>query len=401
MEKWRSIDYNKRLRSELEKIQKSPISETNKKLILKYKNWRIGKSVSVARVHRELVSLRILCERFGLELDKLDEDSVIEVLAEIEMQGYKLSTIKEYKLTLKQFLEMVGKKELALEIKCKEPQDNDLTRDDLLTVDEVLSMVKVAMHNRDAALIMCHLDLACRPEEILTLRVGDFVRDAWGIRVEIHRSKTFRRSPHLTFSLPYVSMWLNNHPLANDPTAPMWLNLNKFKKGVVAPIDHYAYTRLIGRLLKRAGIKKRKGISPYNFRHTGITMWATLLNEQQLSKRVGQIPGSRHLRRYVKMVDADADIKALKELGIANGDKMEPEIKKLQPVQCGICGEFNEPNRQRCWKCQAALDPTKLAKEFALDGVELLETLLDSELEKIIENKLTERLREIVKEVKV
>ncbi len=44
MEKWRSIDYNKRLRRELEKIQKSPISETNKKLILKYKNWRIGKA---------------------------------------------------------------------------------------------------------------------------------------------------------------------------------------------------------------------------------------------------------------------------------------------------------------------------------------------------------------------
>lgn len=48
-----------------------------------------------------------------------------------------------------------------------------------------------------------HLDLACRPEEILTLT------------------------------------WLNVHPLRNDLGAPMWLDINKFRKGVVAPIDHY------------------------------------------------------------------------------------------------------------------------------------------------------------------
>ena len=386
MDTWRSIDYEKKLRRELAALEKSQISDKNKKLILRYKNWRLANSVSVARVVRELVSLRVLCERFDVELDRIDEDNLIDILAAIETYGWKLATVNEYKLALKQFLKMVGKEELAAKIKKKEPRDNELTRDDLLTVDEVMRLVSVAMNERDPALIMCHLDLACRPEEILTLTVGDFVRDAWGIKVEMRRSKTFRRSPHLSSSLPYVSRWLSVHPLRDDQNAPMWLDINKFRKGVVAPIDHYAYYRLVARLMRRAGIKKRRGFSPYNFRHTGITMWAVLLTEQQLSKRTGHVVGSRSLRRYTKLVDADADRKILKELGLINGDEMEPEVKRLQPIKCGICGEFNEPFRQRCWKCKASLDPTRLVQEFGDE--EIIEAVMDDSLERLIEEKV-------------
>ncbi len=385
MDTWRSIDYEKKLRRELAALEKSQISDKNKKLILRYKNWRLANSVSVARVVRELVSLRVLCERFDVELDRIDEDNLIDILAAIETYGWKLATVNEYKLALKQFLKMVGKEELAAKIKKKEPRDNELTRDDLLTVDEVMRLVSVAMNERDPALIMCHLDLACRPEEILTLTVGDFVRDAWGIKVEMRRSKTFRRSPHLSSSLPYVSRWLSVHPLRDDPDAPMWIDLNKLRAGIAAPIDHDAYRRLVARLFKRAGIKK-KNFTPYNFRHTGITLWAVLLTEQQLSKHV---PGSKHLRRYAKLVDADADRKILKELGLINGDEMEPDVKRLQPVKCGICGEFNEPFRQRCWKCKASLDPARLVQEFG--GEEIIEAVMDDSLERLIEEKVSQR----------
>ncbi len=164
---------------------------------------------------------------------------------------------------------MLGKDELASRIRCREPKDNELTRDNLLTVDEVLRLVDAAMNERDKAMIMCHLDLGCRPEELLTLRIGDFERDALGIRVQIRRSKTFRRSPHLSFSIPYVARWLEAHPL-KDSNAPIWIDFSKLREGIVAPVDNAAYRRIIQRLLKRAGIKKR--FSPYNFRHTSITM---------------------------------------------------------------------------------------------------------------------------------
>jgi integrase len=396
MDKWRSIDYERMLQNELRLLEKSRIRKRDKNLIKQYMNYRLANGISIARVQREIKSLRLLCERYDLGLDDIKETTLNEVFAELNLLNLSLNTVNEFKKALKYFLKFQGREELASKIKRKEPKDNELTRDDLLSVNEVVNLVSVAMNDRDPALIMCHLDLACRPEEVLTLTVGDFVRDAWGIRVDMRRSKTFRRNPHLSFSLPYVSRWLSVHPLKDDPRAPMWIDLNKLRKGIVAPIDNDAYRRLLVRLFKRAGIKKRKTFTPYNFRHTGITMWAVLLTEQQLSKRSGHIPGSRHLRRYAKLVDADADKKILKELGLISEEEAEPEVKKLQPVKCGICGEYNEPFRQRCWKCKAALDPTRLVQEFG--EAEIIEALMDDSLESIMKEKLKKLILEILKE---
>ncbi len=69
MDTWRSIDYERKMRRELATLEKSQISDKNKRLILMYKNWRLASDVSVAGVQRELVSLRVLCERFDVELD--------------------------------------------------------------------------------------------------------------------------------------------------------------------------------------------------------------------------------------------------------------------------------------------------------------------------------------------
>lgn len=81
MDKWRSIDYRARLEKELKALERSRISDINKKLILRYMDWRIANSVSFAGIHRELVSLRVLCERFGVELGKIDEERLMEILA--------------------------------------------------------------------------------------------------------------------------------------------------------------------------------------------------------------------------------------------------------------------------------------------------------------------------------
>ncbi len=97
MEKWRSIDYEKELKRELKRIDKSSISETNKKLIIRYKNYRLANGISVARVCREIKSLRLLCERCNLNLSELNEDILDELLAELELSNQSLNTINEYK----------------------------------------------------------------------------------------------------------------------------------------------------------------------------------------------------------------------------------------------------------------------------------------------------------------
>ncbi len=106
MDEWRSIDYNERLKQELRLLEKSPIREEGKKLILRYKSWRLANGVSVARTHREMLSQRLLCQQFGFKLDDVGEDSLIDVLAAIETTSLKLNTKNEYKRDLRLFLKM-------------------------------------------------------------------------------------------------------------------------------------------------------------------------------------------------------------------------------------------------------------------------------------------------------
>ena len=96
--------------------------------------------------------------------------------------------------------------------------------------------------------------------------------------------------------------------------------------------------------MRGAGIKKRRVLTVQlqTHRYYDVGSPADGAAAEQEDRHV---VGSRSLRRYTKLVDADTDKKILRELGLINGDEMEAEVKRLQPIKCGICGEFNEPFR--------------------------------------------------------
>lgn len=113
-------------------------------------------------------------------------------------------------------------------------------------------MLKACRHVRDSALIAMHYDLGCRPEEILSLQLKHVKKDDMGIKVNLHRSKTFTRSPRLTFSIPYVLEWMEGNPARDDPDAPFWINLNTHRSGGIKPDVH------VIRVFKRLGLISEK-----------------------------------------------------------------------------------------------------------------------------------------------
>ncbi len=79
------------------------ITKKNKDLILRYRNRKLAQGVSIPRVQREVGSLRILCEKYDVELEKLkDENFLDKVLAQLELVGYKLNTLNEYKKVIRE-----------------------------------------------------------------------------------------------------------------------------------------------------------------------------------------------------------------------------------------------------------------------------------------------------------
>ncbi|MEM4945974.1 MAG: hypothetical protein QXU31_06665, partial [Archaeoglobaceae archaeon] len=72
MSKWRSIDYEKLLESEIELIKNSKIGKGNKERIFQYMDFRLTNGVSLPRVCREIKCLRLLCERYPFSLENID-----------------------------------------------------------------------------------------------------------------------------------------------------------------------------------------------------------------------------------------------------------------------------------------------------------------------------------------
>ncbi|MEM2191072.1 MAG: hypothetical protein QXU17_05360 [Archaeoglobaceae archaeon] len=72
MGKWRSIDYEKWLKSELRTLESSKINNEDKERIRQYLDFRLANGVSVARASREIICLRLLCERHGLSEQKYE-----------------------------------------------------------------------------------------------------------------------------------------------------------------------------------------------------------------------------------------------------------------------------------------------------------------------------------------
>jgi hypothetical protein len=74
-------------------------------------------------------------------------------------------------------------------------------------------------------------DTFARPHELLNLKISDviFKKSNNGIQyAEIHVSgKTTSRTLPLIAGIPYVKEWLNVHPFANNPEAPLFISISR------------------------------------------------------------------------------------------------------------------------------------------------------------------------------
>ncbi len=90
---------------------------------------------------------------------------------------------------------------------------NTLVREDLLNDDDMMKLsescgVDIMMR----ALIWTAYDAGTRPTELLTLRIRDVKQEADGWTISVD-GKTGQRLIHLLKSVPYLTQWLNCHPL--------------------------------------------------------------------------------------------------------------------------------------------------------------------------------------------
>jgi integrase len=355
-------DYDKRYRNAKNFVERAQISQKDRDLIIQFERSCRLEGLSLSRRIRIMGTLVMFARLLSADFDKATKGDLKELAHNIDAnQAWSSATKHTHRAILKKFYKWIAfgdeyrtVREYPPIISWLRPRMNakDQPRvkaSDILTEREIDELIKAAEHPRDKAFISMLYELGARIGEIGSLRIRDVSKDQHSFIVDLS-GKTGHRTPRIVMSDPYLSAWLNIHPLKTDPNAPLWVMLgdrNKHQK-----MAYGAFRALIRRLKRKARLEKR--IYPHLFRHTRVThlLRNKQINESQAKVYFGWIPGSKILSEYSHLISQDVNEVMLQIHGIKPSEnKKQPKIK-----QCPRCKKINPSGHSFCKDCGSILD---------------------------------------------
>jgi len=339
---------DRRLEREHERLKKLP--KEDQEVLRKFENYCKSVSISKYRIVKYLYSLRKFAGWLGKPLKKAKKEDIERVLSLIEDMDYSAWTKHDYKAIIKRFYTWLNggvPPESVSWIKTIVRKRDILLPNQLLSEEEVIRMINTAKNIRDKAFIAFLYESGCRISEVAGMRLKDVVFKE-NYATAMVKGKTGSRKVIIVAATPYLVNWIENHPLRDNPDAPMWVNIGSTNH--LKPMSYSNITKTLKDIAKRAGIKKK--VHPHKLRHSRATELAKNLTEAQMNQLFGWRQGSRMPAIYVHLSGRDIEDTMLKIYGLKNHE----EKRTLKPRTCPRCGTVNQFEAKFCAKCGLFLD---------------------------------------------
>jgi len=363
-----------------------PLHPGNRPIVEQLVDERIALR-SPGRRHMQLCVLKRLCcgTRTGkpaLILGPVAEwrsDDVSRIAAQLRGEALRSdvaqSTFKELRFLLRELLrrglEQAGRsdmdamlKHLATVLVWPAERVEDISISRYYTYDEFSHIMRLARLPQERALLAVAWETTARPNEYLTLRVGDVEETPYGFSLRAHVSKQTgaRTRTRLLYVVVYtaeLARFLHAHPNRDRPDAPLFYRDHcPPQRGL--PLGSAGANKILQKYDARSGVNKRGTL--YFLRHGGYThkilqgMHPTLAGAD-----MGWIPGSQQQRRYTHLTDHDV----LRERLRLAGQRFEQEVRpQLRARICPACNQSNGPDATHCGTCGQVLDITNVLREL-------------------------------------
>ena len=347
--------------------------------------------------------------------EELSREWFLEFLDRPSARGGQLSndTVAQYIARMKILADWLGYSEITEGI--KKPRTRKLTRADILEMNEVRHLLQNAPDSRTRALIHLLGETGLRIDEALSIQIEEIVADGsrqsiidglgdrknimgrmW--KIEISRSKTFKRSVYAYDSTPSLLTWLMDHPVkrghlfiakrrrekgvlvypqlsyqgAYDLLTRAYVNagyrdereLRRLQSGLkVHPDSRSIEERIKAEMAKQVIPKRRIHV----LRHAaGTQMAKDRVHPSMMSRMMGWSAESHMPATYIHLVDEDVEEEMRRRYGLADASKKR-ELG-IHSWVCPICGNMNPPTTGICINC-----PSKpQASEESVDPLVLL-----------------------------
>jgi len=386
-------NYSEQHKRAKQRVIKADISKNNKDYVLKFDKLCQLENLGAARRIRIIGALIPFAELINKDYDKATKEDLQKAILKIDSHPtWSIATKHTHKTIIKKFYTWLvygddyntvqGYPEVIRWLRASIPSKDQprVNASDILTEREIEKLIEAAEHPRDKAFISMLYELGARIGEIGRLKIKDLSRDQYSFIIDLS-GKTGHRTPRIVISDPYLSSWLNAHPLKNNPNAPLWIMIGDRNKQAV--MNYSAFRALVLRLKAKAKIKKR--IHPHLFRHTRVThlLRNKQINESQAKVYFGWVPSSKMLSEYSHLVSQDVNQVMLEIHGIKTSEKKQES--KIKP--CPRCKKINPNNHIFCKDCGSILDiKTAVELEDKRKGFDDIATplLMDEDVQEAI-----------------
>lgn len=220
------------------------------------------------------------------DLEKLVFDLEENLFKRKDGKNFAEETKLDFKKSLKKLYKWLGKQEMVefMDMSLKQTEVPAISRKE---AEQLINSTSSFMFK---ALIMVIFDGGARAEELLNLRVKDYIKKTmpngqetpW---INIRYSKTFERMIPIPLSGRLLDIWMDEHPEPENSEAPLF------------PIK---YPVLRNRLIKLAREVLKKRVTLHMLRHSSATFWATKLSRYQMCAKYGWSFSSDMPDRYIK-----------------------------------------------------------------------------------------------------
>jgi len=367
--------YEKRKKHAEERLNASSLSDKNKRLVKDFLlEYGTDKSLSIPRQNKYLSNFRIALEILNMDLDSVSVQDIRGFVNNIRNRkilknGTEMeiseTTKEDYMILFKTFFKWYKKRrELSpslreaieyLEEYSFKIDRNKLKEPDILTPQEVKLIISEVKSIRDKCLISIIWDSGGRIGEVLSLRNKDIIPFQHGYKINMQKSKTFKRNLPLIESSPYIRAYANDKGESfRNGNEPFFID--QYGKA----LSYDGVRILLKRAMERTGLNKR--LYAHLFRHSRATYLANMgWSEQQLCKWFGWVVGSEMPRTYIKRSGIDIEEPMLELQGIESR-KREELKSELKPLKCVFCGEVNEATNNFCKVCNKPLRPEEIQR---------------------------------------
>lgn len=335
------------------------ITPKNKLLLEKFRDYCLANSLSVRRILKYLHYLSVHAKILGKDFDSATKEDIQLLVAEIEKKEWAEWTKYDNKMMIKTFykwLEGDGEafpKKVAW-LKAKVKSNRLIESHELLTDEDVKSIIEQCRHIRDKAFVSVLYESGCRISELLNMKVKDAVQDDYGYVIHVS-GKTGPRRVRLIDSTPYLSNWIANHPNGRD--SPLWVSVGTLNNG--RQLKYGSVLKLLKELASKAGVKKP--VNPHAWRKACSTKLAAQgMTELELKRRQGWVPSSRVVEIYIRLSGKNDDDAYFRTKGICLSCKKNKAVRNNLCEECALSPNLkqNHLEPKLCPRCRNKCEPT-------------------------------------------